>query len=75
MRGRIQESMISGTPSSNGIHSSGHQEFLTGVSGLFQGQQLCDALPQVLPRGKTEIRKNGNGKYYCLGFCSLEIDF
>lgn len=75
MRGRIQERMISGMPSSNGIHFSGHQEFLIGVSGLLQGQQLSDALPQVLPRGKTEIRKNDNEKYYCLGFCSLEIDF
>lgn len=52
--GRIQGRLISANPSDNQIHFSGHQEFLTGVLGLFQGQQLCDALPQVLPRGKTD---------------------
>lgn len=66
MTGRVQERPISGFPSSNEIHFSGHQEFLIGVPELFQGQQLRDALPQVLPRGKTEIRRNDNAKYYCL---------
>lgn len=59
MTGRTQERLISAIASSHEIHFFGHQEFLTGVLGLFQ---LQDPLPQLLPSGKTQTRMNDNAK-------------
>lgn len=54
---RMLETLISDLPPRYQVCFC-HQEVLFGGSGLFQGRQLWDALPEVLPREKAEIGQN-----------------